>query len=98
MKIKKGDSVIIKTGKDKGKKGVVLKAIPKTDRLIVEGVNIVKRHLKKGSRGQTGGVIEKPSTIHISNVMLADGKAKKVAKESSAVEKPKAKRVSKKTA
>lgn len=68
-KIRKGDEVVIITGKDKGRKGIVLAVL--TDRVLVEGVNVVKKH-KKASTNSGGGIQEKELPIHISNVMLYD--------------------------
>lgn len=69
-KIKKGDQVVVMVGKDKGKKGVVL-SFKDDNRLIVEGINLVRKHQKPNpSRGVDGGVIEKPMPIHCSNVAL----------------------------
>lgn len=70
MKIKKDDKVIILSGKDRGKKGKALKAIPKDGRIIVEGVNIVKKHRRPKKQGEKGQRIEVASPIDISNVML----------------------------
>jgi len=70
MKIKKDDKVIILSGKDKGKKGKVLKAIPRDDRVIVEGVNIVKKHQRPRKQGEKGQRIEVASPINVSNVIL----------------------------
>jgi len=69
MKIKKGDKVKVITGKDKGKSGVVLRALPKEDKVVVEGIAIVKRHVK-GRQGQVGHIAERPRPIHVSNVAL----------------------------
>ncbi len=71
MKIKKGDKVKVITGKDKGKSGVVLRALPREDRVIVEGVALYKRHLK-GSAGKVGRIIEKSRPIHVSNVKIVE--------------------------
>lgn len=76
MHIKKGDTVVVITGKDKGKKGKVLFAMPEENRVIVEHVNMVKRHTKPNPRLQTGGIQQKESPINASNVMLWDEKAK----------------------
>ena len=76
MKIKKGDSVIVLTGKDKGKKGEVLNAMPDKSRVIVKGVNVVKKH-QKPTQFAAGGIVEKELTIHVSNVALADPKEDK---------------------
>ncbi len=73
MKIKKGDEVIVLTGKDKGKKGEVLVAIPEASRVIVAGVNKVKKH-NKPTQFSAGGIEEKELSIHVSNVALADPK------------------------
>lgn len=76
MKIKKGDQVIVNTGKDKGKKGEVLKTIPAKSRVIVQGVNVVKKH-QKPTQTSAGGIEEKELSIHVSNVSLADPKTDK---------------------
>ncbi len=69
-KIKKGDDVVVITGKDKGKRGVVLARMD-NDRLVVEGINRVKKHVKPNPmRGVTGGIVEKEMSIHLSNVAL----------------------------
>lgn len=73
MKIKKGDSVVVLTGKDKGKTGEVLKAIPEKSRVIVQGVNVVKKH-QKPTQFAAGGIVEKELSIHVSNVAVADPK------------------------
>lgn len=74
MKIRKNDTVIIVAGNYKGKTGKVLKVYPKKDRVIVEGVNIIKRHTKANQQFPQGGIIEKEAPLHISNVMLVDPK------------------------
>lgn len=79
-KIKKGDNVVVLSGKDKGRSGTVLEMVTKTDRVLVQGVNMVKRHTKQ-SQTSEGGIIAKEAPIHISNVALADpkdGKATRV--------------------
>jgi large subunit ribosomal protein L24 len=78
MRIKKNDTVIVISGDDKGKTGVVKQAMPKEGKVIVEGVNVVKRH-KKPTQGQAGGIVTKEAAIHVSNVALVkDGKPTKV--------------------
>lgn len=72
MFIKKGDKVVVITGKDKGKVGIVKQALPKEDRVVVEGVNIVKKHVKSSQEAPQGGRIEFEAPIHVSNVMLQD--------------------------
>ena len=76
MKIKKGDRVVVITGRDKGKIGTVLRAIPTELRVVVEGVNMVKRHTRQTARDQ-GGIVEKEGTIHVSNVAHVDPKSNK---------------------
>ncbi|MBO8152510.1 MAG: 50S ribosomal protein L24 [Candidatus Marinimicrobia bacterium] len=70
LKIKKGDTVIVISGDDKGKVGKVLKVFPKKQRVIVEGVNFIKRHTRPSQKNPQGGIIEKEAPIHISNVVL----------------------------
>lgn len=74
MYVKKGDKVKVITGKDKGKTGVVLASFPKKDRVLVEGVNIVKKHAKPSQDNPQGGIINQEAAIHSSNVMLLDPK------------------------
>jgi large subunit ribosomal protein L24 len=82
LKIRSGDHVEVIAGKDRGKSGRVLRVLPKRDRLVVEGLNMVKRHTRPqqvaGAQSQAalGGVIEREGTIHVSNVMLLDAKGK----------------------
>jgi len=79
MKIKKGDTVQVIAGKDKGAKGKVIQAYPDTDRVLVEGVNRIKKHTRitQNQRGaQSGGIITTEAAIHVSNVMLVDGDGK----------------------
>jgi large subunit ribosomal protein L24 len=83
LKVRRGDTVAVISGKDSGKQGRVLRVEPKRNRLFVEGLNIVKRHqrprsLKDTQRGgKVGGVIEKEGPIHVSNVMIVDPKENK---------------------
>jgi len=74
LNIKKNDKVVVIAGNDKGKNGKVLKVFPKTYRLIIEGVNLRKRHTRPTQRNPQGGIIEKEMPIHLSNVMLLDPK------------------------
>jgi len=76
LKIKKGDRVVVITGKDKGRTGEVLKVIPKENRVVVQGVNVVKRHTRP-AMGNPGGIVEKEGTIHVSNVAHLDPKENK---------------------
>jgi large subunit ribosomal protein L24 len=75
LHIKKGDTVIVNTGTSKGQKGRVLEVITKTDRAIVEGVNMMKKHTKPNAESPQGGIIEKEAPVHISNLMLVDPKS-----------------------
>ena len=79
MKIKKGDQVVILSGDDKGKNGEVVKAMPKEGKVIVSGVNLVKRHTKP-SQTTPGGIVTKEAPVHISNVALVDSKSGKATK------------------
>jgi large subunit ribosomal protein L24 len=74
--IKKGDKVVVTTGRDKGKKGEVLKVFPKEDRALVAGVNVVKRHQRQ-TQTQQGGIVNKESAIHLSNLAHVDPKSGK---------------------
>jgi large subunit ribosomal protein L24 len=74
MHVKKEDTVIVISGKDKGKKGRVLAAFPRENRVLVEGVNLVKKHQKPNPKNPQGGIITQEAPIHASNVMLVDPK------------------------
>ena len=79
MKIKKGDTVQVIAGKDKGAKGKVIQSYPDKDRILVEGVNRIKKHTRvtQNQRGaQSGGIVTTEAAIHVSNVMLVDGDGK----------------------
>jgi len=79
-KIKKGDKVVVLAGRDKGKTGEVLQVLPKDERALVRGVNVVKRHTRQ-TQTTEGGIISKEAAIHLSNIALADpkyGKATRV--------------------
>ena len=76
MKIRKSDNVMVISGNDKGKTGKVLNVFPKVSRVIVEGINLRKRHTKPTQKNPQGGILEKESPIHVSNVMLIDSKTK----------------------
>jgi large subunit ribosomal protein L24 len=76
--IRKNDNVLVVTGKDRGKRGRVLRVVPDKNRLIVEGVNLIKRHTKPNPQAnQPGGIVEREASIHISNVMLFNAAANK---------------------
>lgn len=80
MNLKKGDYVVVISGADKGKKGRVLKAYPKTNRVIVEKVNMIKKHAKPSQRNPQGGIIHKEAAVHASNIMLFNDKLHTVTK------------------
>ena len=73
QKIRKGDSVVVLSGKDKGRKGEVLKVMPKDEQALVRGINIVKRHQRQ-TQTQEAGIISKEAPIHLSNLAIADPK------------------------
>ena len=97
MNIKKGDKVVVLSGKDKGKEGLVLEAMPKAGKVIVEGINIVSRHTKPRQQGEQGGIVKKEAAIYACKVqrvcpkcnkatrpahkLLADGKKVRVCKK-----------------
>jgi large subunit ribosomal protein L24 len=74
LHIRKNDKVMVIRGREKGKIGAVLKVIPRKDRAVVEKLNMVKRHTRAGGKSAQGGIIEKESPIHVSNLMLVCGK------------------------
>ena len=79
MKVKKGDTVVVIAGKDRGAKGKVIAAFPRLDKVIVEGVNRVKKHtrIRTNQRGsKTGGIVTQEAAIHVSNVMVIDSDGK----------------------
>ncbi len=76
MRIKKGDTVVVVAGKDKGKKGKVIQAMPTESRVIVENVNMVTKHKKPNQRVQQGGIVHQEAPINVSNVMILDPKEK----------------------
>ncbi len=84
MEIKKGDNVVVLAGKDKGKKAAVIKAYPADNKVVLEGLNMVTKHVKPRSANQPGGKVEQPAAIDASNVMIicpVCGKATKIAHE-----------------
>jgi len=76
LKIKKGDKVVVITGRDKGKSGEVLRVLREENRVVVQGVNMIKRHTRPAA-GQAGGIIEKEAAVHVSNVAHIDPKSQK---------------------
>lgn len=74
MHVKKGDKVKVISGKDRGKEGTILEVFPKKDRVVVEGINIVKKHAKPSQENPQGGILDVEASIHVSNVMPIDPK------------------------
>jgi len=74
MKLKKGDNVLILAGKDKGKKGKIIRSLPKLNKIIVEGINIVKKSQKPKKSGEKGQIISISMPIHVSNAVILDSK------------------------
>lgn len=77
MKLKKGDNIIIITGKDKGKKGKIIRVLPSLNKVVIEGLNILKKHQRPRKSGEKGQVIKVAMPIHASNVMIVDPKTEK---------------------
>ncbi len=74
MKIRKGDTVKVVSGNDRGKIGKVLKTFPESNRVIIESVNLIKRHTRPSQSNRKGGIVEKEGSVHVSNVMLFDNR------------------------
>ena len=77
MKVRVGDKVKILAGKDRGKEGKVLVTLKKKDKVVVEGINIVKKHMKPNNANETGGILSVEAPIHVSNVKVIEGKDSK---------------------
>ena len=77
MRVKKGDTVVVIAGKDKGKKGQILQVLPKDQRVLIEGVNMVKKHQKASQKVKQGGIVTQEAPVHVSNVMYFEKKANK---------------------
>ena len=73
MRIRKGDTVEVISGDDRGKKGKVLRSYPRSERIVVEGVNFIKRHTRPSQNNPQGGIVEREAPMHVSNVMLVTG-------------------------
>ena len=96
MNLKVGDKVIVIAGSNKGKEGTIKKVLKKENRVIVEGINLVKKH-QKGNGQESGGILEVEAPIHASNVMIIDPKTKKRTRIGHTIEKDKKVRVAKKS-
>ena len=95
MKIKVGDNVRVITGSNKGKEGKVLKVFKKENRVLIDGVNVVKKHVKPNRENETGGILEVGAPLHISNVKVVSKETKKEEKAKEAKKEAKAKEVKK---
>ncbi|EYR82330.1 MULTISPECIES: 50S ribosomal protein L24 [Shinella] len=96
QKIRKGDKVVVLTGKDKGRTGEVVQVMPKEDRAVVKGINLVKRHQRQ-TQTQEAGIITKEASIHLSNIAIADPKDGKPTRVGFKVEGDKKVRVAKRS-
>ena len=72
QRIRSGDEVVVIAGKHKGRRGKVLRVVPESDRVVVQGVNVVTKHVKPGKENPQGGIVKREAPVHLSNVMLAD--------------------------
>ena len=97
MRIKKGDKVIVIAGSEKGKEGTISKVLPKEEKVIISGINMVKKHVKPNQAEPEGKITEKEAPIHISNVALVDPKTKKATKVRYEIKDGKKVRVAKKS-
>ena len=93
MKLKVGDKVRVMVGKDKGKEGKITHTFAKENKVVVEGINMVKKHMKPDNSNQTGGIIDREAKIHASNVMIIDKKTNKPTRIYSDVDKKTNKKV-----
>jgi large subunit ribosomal protein L24 len=97
MHIKKGDTVIVRSGEDKGKKGRVIEVVPDQMRAMVEGVNIISRHTKPNAKNTQGGIVKKEALLHVSKLALIDSKSGKATRVGRRNENGKSVRYSKKS-
>ena len=96
MKLKVGEKVVVISGSDKGKEGKIIKTLKNEEKVIVEGIHIIKKH-QKGNGQETGGILEREAPIHVSNVMIVDPKTKKGTRVGYTTEKDKKIRITKKS-
>ncbi|MFZ4454402.1 50S ribosomal protein L24 [Salibacterium aidingense] len=97
LHVKKGDKVKVITGKDKGKEGVILQAFPSQSRVLVEGINMIKKHEKPSQENPQGGILNQEAPIHVSNVMPIDPSTNEPTRVGSKVEDGKKVRIAKKS-
>lgn len=96
MKIRKGDTVLIISGKDRGRKGKVLRTFPKRERILVEGINLRKKHLRPRRAGEKGQIVEIAAPIHVSNIKIICSKCGKATRVGYKIEEKKKYRICKK--
>jgi len=96
MKVKKGDNVLIISGKDKGRTGKIIRALPKSSKVLVEGINLKKKHVRPKREGEKGQIVEIPATLDISNVKIICPKCGKATRVGYAIDKDIKKRICKK--
>lgn len=97
MKVKVGDKVKILTGKDKGKEGRILVTLKNKDAVVVEGINMVKKHMKPNRMGESGGILETENPIHVSNVKVVESASKEKKEVKKVTKKETAKKTTKKS-
>ena len=97
MRLKKGDKVVVIAGREKGKEGTVAKVLPKEEKVVITGLNMVKKHIKPNQAEPEGKITEKEAPIHVSNVALVDPKTKKATKVRYEIKDGKKVRVAKKS-
>jgi len=96
MKIKKGDNVLIITGKDKGRTGKIMRALPKEGKVLIEGINLKKKHARPKRQGEKGQIVQVPAAIDVSNVKLICSKCGKATRIGFKIEKENKQRICKK--
>ncbi|MBP9691215.1 50S ribosomal protein L24 [Candidatus Woesebacteria bacterium] len=97
MKIRKGDTILVIAGKDKGRTGKVDRVYPKAETVLIEGINMLKKTVKKSEQSPQGGVIDVPRPLHVSNVMAVDPKTQKPARVGFQIKEGKKTRIFKKS-
>ncbi len=96
MKVKKGDNILIISGKDKGRTGKIIKALPKESKILVEGINLKKKHVRPKREGEKGQVVEIPAALDVSNVQIICPKCGKITRIGYKIDKNIKKRICKK--
>ena len=96
MKVKKGDTILIISGKDKGKTGKIIKALPKEGKILIEGLNLRKKHVRPKKQGEKGQIVQVPSAINVSNIKIICPKCGKAVRIGYSIDKGVKKRICKK--